>query len=147
MSSFLAAVFGLIFGLGIVISGMGNPEKVIAFFDVTSGWDPSLAFVMGGALLTTAIGYRFILTRARPILAPRFSMPSTNKIDPPLIIGSMIFGIGWGITGFCPGAVVPMLATGHWQPAVFIGGLIAALIATRAWRLSAANPALKSSSR
>lgn len=136
MSALLALIFGLIFGLGIVISGMGNPAKVIAFFDVAGHWDPSLAFVMGGALLVTALGYRLVLARPAPLMAPAFNQPGSTRIDTPLIAGSAVFGIGWGITGFCPGAVVPMLAIGRWEPSVFMVGLIAGLVATRAWRAS-----------
>jgi hypothetical protein len=130
----LALLFGLIFGLGVVISGMGNPAKVIAFFDVAGGWDPSLAFVMGGALIVTAIGYRVVLGRPAPLLAPVFDLPGSTKIDTSLLAGSAVFGIGWGITGFCPGAVVPMLAIGRWEPWHFVIGLIFGLTATRAWR-------------
>jgi hypothetical protein len=137
MPALLALVFGLIFGLGVVISEMGNPAKVIAFFDVAGNWDPSLAFVMGGAVTIAAIGYRVIFARPRPILAPAFSLPGSTRIDAPLVAGSAVFGIGWGISGFCPGAVIPMLAIGHWEPTIFTIGLVAGLIATRAWRTAA----------
>lgn len=136
MSTFLALIFGLIFGLGISISGMGNPAKVIAFFDVAGNWDPSLAFVMGGAVVVTAIGYRLVLARPSPVLAPSFALPGSTKIDTPLLAGSALFGIGWGITGFCPGGVVPMLGLGRWEPLIFVVGLIAGLIGARVWRAS-----------
>jgi uncharacterized protein len=142
----LALVFGLIFGLGIIISGMGNPAKVIAFFDIAGNWDPSLAFVMGGAVIVTAIGYRFVFARAAPVFAPSFNLPGSSRIDTPLIAGSAVFGIGWGITGFCPGAVVPMLAIGRWEPAIFMTGLLGGLIATRAWRVAAYKKAAAMSS-
>lgn len=143
MPIFLALVFGLLFGLGIVISGMGNPAKVIAFFDVAGNWDPSLAFVMAGALLVTAIGYRFVLARPSPVLAPAFSLPGSTRIDRPLIAGSAVFGIGWGLTGFCPGAVVPMLGIGHSEPSIFVLGLVIGLIATRGWRNAGQRTAAK----
>ena len=133
----LAALFGLIFGTGILISGMGNPAKILNFFDVTGHWDPSLAFVMGGALLVTGIGYRLVFIRGKPILAPSFAIPTNTSIDMPLLAGSALFGVGWGIAGFCPGGSIPMLASGYTQPVLFVAGLLAGLIATRyvrAWK-------------
>lgn len=133
----LAALFGLIFGTGILISGMGNPAKILNFFDVTGHWDPSLAFVMGSALVVTGIGYTLVFTRAKPILAPSFAIPPNTSIDTPLLAGSALFGIGWGIAGFCPGGSIPMLASGYTQPVFFVAGLLAGLIAARylrAWK-------------
>ena len=134
MQILIAAIIGLIFGTGIVISGMGNPAKVLAFFDFAGTWDPSLAFVMGGALAVTAVGYRLTFARGKPILAGTFSLPTTTRIDAPLLGGSALFGLGWGITGFCPGAVVPMLGTGRAEPILFLIGLALGLIATRWYR-------------
>jgi uncharacterized membrane protein YedE/YeeE len=108
----LIYLIGVIFGTGIVLSGMANPAKVINFFDIAGTWDPSLAFVMGGALITTAIGYRLVLGRARPIFDGRFNLPTARNLDARLIGGSAIFGIGWGIAGFCPGGALPALGTG-----------------------------------
>lgn len=106
-------LIGLIFGLGISISGMINPAKVLNFFDIFGIWDPSLAFVMGGALITTAIGYRLVFRRTAPVFAPLFSLPTKSTIDRKLIFGSATFGIGWGIAGFCPGGAIPALGTWH----------------------------------
>lgn len=147
MSTILALVFGLIFGLGIVVSGMGNPAKVIGFFDVAGQWDASLAFVMGGALAVTALGYRFVLARPAPVLAPSFALPTSTQVDIPLLAGSAVFGIGWGMTGFCPGAVVPMLGLGRLEPVIFVVGLVAGLIGTRAWRASRQSAAATPSPR
>lgn len=139
MHILIAAVIGLVFGTGIIISGMGNPAKVLAFFDVAGKWDPSLAFVMGGALVITAIGYRFIFARGKPLLADAFSLPTATQIDAPLLAGSALFGVGWGITGFCPGAVIPMLGTGRTEPAVFAIGMVLGMVAARSYRAWAAE--------
>ena len=122
---------GLIFGLGIMISGMANPAKVINFFDLFGTWDPSLMFVMGGAVVTTFIGYRLVLARKEPLLEDRFKLPTSIRIDPMLVGGAAIFGIGWGIAGFCPGGAIPAVGTGRIEVLVFMAGLIAGLIATR----------------
>jgi uncharacterized membrane protein YedE/YeeE len=139
MQVIAAALIGLIFGTGIVISGMGNPAKVLAFFDFAGDWDPSLAFVMGGALLVTAVGYRFVFNRGAPLLAPAFNVPMATQIDAPLVLGSAVFGVGWGITGFCPGAAVPMLAIGSSAPVLFFIGFVVGLVATRQYRVWAAE--------
>jgi uncharacterized membrane protein YedE/YeeE len=115
----LIYLIGVIFGTGIVLSGMANPAKVINFFDVAGTWDPSLAFVMGGALITTAIGYRLVFGRAAPDLRGRFNLPTARNLDARLIGGSAVFGIGWGIAGFCPGGALPALGTGRWEVFIF----------------------------
>ncbi|MGR3511504.1 MAG: DUF6691 family protein [Paracoccaceae bacterium] len=117
----LYALFtGLVFGVGIALSGMMDPAKVLNFFDVAGTWDPSLAFVMGGALLVTFVGYRFTWRREAPLFGGRFQVPNSTVIDPKLIGGSALFGIGWGIAGFCPGAAIPALGTGRWEVALFL---------------------------
>ncbi|WP_029063522.1 DUF6691 family protein [Labrenzia sp. DG1229] len=130
-----AFAIGLVFGCGILISGMGNPAKVMNFFDVAGTWDPSLAFVMGGALLVTAIGYRLVFKMDRPVFSSTFSLPTKQDLDVKLIGGSAIFGIGWGMTGFCPGGLVPVLGLGLGEPlltgAAIIAGMLAARLATR----------------
>jgi len=129
-----AAAAGLVFGLGILISGMANPAKVLNFFDVAGTWDPSLAFVMGGALITTFIGYRVVLARRSPLLAERFHLPTRSDIDVPLIAGSAIFGVGWGIAGFCPGGALPAVTTGNTAVLTFVAALLAGMIAVRLLR-------------
>jgi uncharacterized protein len=123
---------GLIFGLGLAISGMMNPAKVIGFLDVTGNWDPTLACVMGGALLVAVPAYRRILARRRPVLADGFSLPTRNSLDAPLIWGSALFGVGWGLVGFCPGPAVAAIVTA--LPAVleFVAAMIAGM-ALHAW--------------
>ncbi|WP_018688223.1 DUF6691 family protein [Ahrensia kielensis] len=120
---------GLVFGIGLVISGMSNPAKVINFLDVFGTWDPSLAFVMGGATLVTFIGYRIVLQRDHPILMTDFQLPLSTAVDKPLLMGAALFGVGWGIGGFCPGpawTALPLMATGTlaFLPAMLIGFLI-----------------------
>ncbi len=119
---------GLIFGVGIAISGMANPAKVINFFDIAGSWDPSLAFVMGGALIVTFIGYRFVLKRPAPTLAESFQLPTRRDLDLPLIGGSAVFGVGWGIAGFCPGGALPALGTGRTEVFIFVGALLVGIV-------------------
>lgn len=117
---------GLVFGLGLIVSGMANPAKVLNFLDLAGTWDPSLAFVMGGAVVVTYLGYRLVLSRKAPVLMGNFDVPSSRHIDLPLVGGAAIFGIGWGIGGFCPGpalTALPLLAPGTlvFVPAMLIG--------------------------
>ncbi|WP_300381077.1 DUF6691 family protein [Henriciella sp.] len=121
MARNITALFaGLIFGLGLVISQKVNPAKVIAFLDVFGDWDPSLAFVMGGALIVTAIGYRTAWQRAKPVLADRFQVPSSRQIDKRLAIGALLFGFGWGLVGLCPGPAIAAITIGGWDAALFL---------------------------
>jgi uncharacterized membrane protein YedE/YeeE len=124
----LAGLIGLVFGAGIAISGMGNPAKVLNFFDVAGTWDPSLMLVMGSALLVTFIGYRFVLKRPAPVLDTVFHLPTKKDIDVPLVAGSAVFGIGWGIAGFCPGGAIPALGSGNIEPFYFVGAMIAGIL-------------------
>jgi uncharacterized protein len=129
----LAALFcGMVFGLGIAISGMANPAKVINFFDVAGTWDPSLAFVMGGALVTAFIGYRIVFaSRAAPLFEDAYSLPKKTEIDLPLIGGSALFGIGWGIAGFCPGGAIPALGFGGVETLAFIASMSVGIFSVR----------------
>jgi uncharacterized protein len=135
MKNLTALLAGLVFGLGIAISGMANPAKVLNFFDVAGTWDPSLIFVMGGALLTTMIGYRIVFgARSKPLFEPSFSLPQNRQIDRNLVGGSALFGVGWGIAGFCPGGAVPALGFGGMETALFIASLIGGMLIGRALR-------------
>lgn len=127
-------LIGLTFGVGISISGMANPAKVLNFFDIAGAWDPSLAFVMGGALAVTFIGYRIVFARGRPVFYATFRLPTKSDIDLPLIGGSAVFGIGWGISGFCPGAAIPALGTARGEVIVFVLAMLAGILAARALR-------------
>ena len=125
-------LIGLLFGLGIVVSGMGNPAKVLNFFDLAGVWDPSLILVMGGALAVTFIGYRLVLPRPGPLFAPRFALPTSRAIDAKLLGGSAVFGIGWGMTGFCPGGALPVLGTGVADVLIFCAAMLAGLMIGKA---------------
>lgn len=129
MSAYLA---GLLFGVGIAISGMMNPAKVLNFFDLAGSWDPSLALVMGGALATTALGYQRLMRRRGPVFASRFSLPAQQRIDGPLIWGAALFGVGWAVAGFCPGGALPALGTGRREVLVFVAALVAGILGTKA---------------
>lgn len=126
-----AYLIGLVFGLGISISGMGNPAKVVNFFDIAGTWDPSLAFVMGGAVLITWAGYTLVLRRRAPVLAPRFALPTSRKLDARLIGGSAIFGVGWGISGFCPGGSLPVMGTLNADVFIFTAALLIGIFSAR----------------
>ncbi|WP_428529280.1 DUF6691 family protein [Roseibium sp.] len=126
-----AFAIGLVFGTGILISGMGNPAKVLNFFDVAGTWDPSLAFVMGGALTVAAIGYRLAFRMNAPVLAAEFSLPTKTDLDMKLIGGSAIFGTGWGMSGFCPGGLVPVLGLGLSGPLLTGAAIVAGILVAR----------------
>ena len=126
MRASLGFLSGLVFGIGLIVSGMANPAKVLNFLDVLGPWDPSLAFVMGGASVTAFIGYRLVWRRARPLLLDRFDLPGRSPVDAPLLTGAALFGLGWGIGGFCPGpawTALPLLAPGTlvFVPAMLLG--------------------------
>ena len=127
-------IAGLIFGIGLVISGMMNPAKILNFLDLFGTFDPSLIFVMGGAVVVTFVGYRLVLGRGRPILAERFSLPTAKDVDAPLVAGSALFGLGWGLSGFCPGpalTALPLLQSGT---LAFIPAMVAGLWITQSVR-------------
>jgi len=124
-----ALLIGAVFGIGIAISGMANPAKVLNFFDIAGTWDPSLIFVMGGALITTAIGYRLVFKgRKDPVFEADFSFPTSRIIDSRLVLGSATFGVGWGIAGFCPGGAIPALGLGYQATFIFVATMIAGIL-------------------
>jgi hypothetical protein len=128
----LTALFaGLLFGAGVTLSGMVNPTKVLNFMDIAGAWDPTLIFVMGTGLAVTFIGYRLVFARQRPLFAQTFSLPSSNRIDRRLVGGAILFGAGWGLTGFCPGPAVASLVFGYWQSALFVLAMAAGMLLTR----------------
>ena len=126
-----ALIIGSIFGAGLAIAGMLNPSKVVGFLGVFGDWDPSLAFVMGGGVLVNAIGHRFVMKRKAPIQCATFSMPTSTNIDKPLLIGSLIFGVGWGLAGLCPGPVVASLFLNGKAMLPFFGLMIVGLLVGR----------------
>jgi uncharacterized membrane protein YedE/YeeE len=131
-----AGLIGLVFGTGIALSGMANPAKVLNFFDIAGAWDPSLALVMLSALVVTAIGYRFVLKRDKPVVEARFHLPTGRRLDLPLVAGSAIFGVGWGISGFCPGGAIPALGLGEPTAWIFVGTMLAGIFTARTIRLA-----------
>ena len=135
----LAAIIGLVFGTGIALSGMANPAKVLNFFDLAGAWDPSLLLVMASALVVTAIGYRFVLKRAKPVCDAKFHLPTNHKLDVPLVAGSAVFGIGWGLSGFCPGGAIPALGLGEVSAWAFVGAMLVGIFAARTLRLAFAQ--------
>jgi uncharacterized protein len=122
---FSALGSGILFGLGLVISGMVNPAKVIGFLDVAGDWDPTLAFVMGGALLVATPAFRWILRRPHPMLGTAFSLPTKAEIEPRLIGGAALFGVGWGLVGLCPGPAITALVSGVPLVALFVVAMVA----------------------
>ncbi|PWK67013.1 DUF6691 family protein [Aminobacter sp. AP02] len=126
MSFVVNLALGLLFGIGLVVSGMSDPAKVLNFLDLFGTWDPSLAFVMGGAVITAFFGYRLVLKREKPVAAASFHLPAGSAIDSRILVGPAIFGIGWGLGGFCPGpalTAVTLGATGTYAflPMMFVG--------------------------
>ena len=131
MERFTVFIAGLLFGAGVTVSGMVNPMKVLNFMDIAGQWDPTLLFVMGAGLAVTFIGYRLVLARAKPVFAAAFTLPSSRLIDARLVGGAVLFGIGWGLTGFCPGPAIASLAFRHWQSYLFVAAMAAGMIAAR----------------
>jgi uncharacterized membrane protein YedE/YeeE len=130
MRTVSALAAGLVFGIGIAISGMADPAKVLNFFDITGTFDPSLIFVMISAMLTAMIGYRFVLARQKPLYDEAFHLPPSKVVDAPLVLGAVTFGIGWGISGFCPGGAIPALGLGYAEPLIFVASMEVGMVAT-----------------
>ncbi|KQV51262.1 MULTISPECIES: DUF6691 family protein [unclassified Duganella] len=127
MSTLASLLAGLIFGLGLVVSGMTNPAKVLGFLDIFGKWDPAMAFVMVGALLVGTVSFRIAGKRTRAILGAPISLPTARDIDRRLVLGSLAFGIGWGLAGYCPGPVITSLATGGGKPWIFFIAMLAGM--------------------
>jgi len=129
MQPLVSLMAGLVFGLGLAIAEMTNPLKVLAFLDLAGDWDPSLAFVMGGAVTVTALAFRFILRRPVPFYGERFNLPTLTQIDRKLLVGAALFGIGWGLAGYCPGPALATVLSGNSEawlfvPAMLVGGAL-----------------------
>jgi uncharacterized membrane protein YedE/YeeE len=140
----LAYIAGLIFSLGLGLSGMTQPKKVIGFLDFSGNWDPSLLVVMASAVGVYATAYHFAVRRTRPLLADRFHVPAPGRIDPKALVGGALFGIGWGLAGYCPGPAIVSLATGGVPVLVFVVAMAAGLAApVRGERACDTEPALE----
>lgn len=124
---FVAFACGLLFALGLAISGMTHPTKILAFLDFAGAWDPSLVFVMGGGVLVNVLLFRVALRRGAPLLASRFALPDKRAIDPRLVGGAAVFGVGWGLGGFCPGPAVVSVAGGAAPVVVFVVAMLAGM--------------------
>lgn len=124
LSEFLA---GLLFGFGLILSGMADPAKVLGFLDVAGAWDPSLLFVMGGAIAVSAVAFAVARQRTRAFLGGAMQLPTAADVDRRLVAGSLVFGVGWGLVGFCPGPALVALGAGHWQALVFTLAMLAGL--------------------
>jgi uncharacterized membrane protein YedE/YeeE len=121
----LAALFsGIVFGLGLAIAGMTNPRKVLGFLDLAGDWDPSLLLVLGAAVVVAFAGFRWVLRSGAPLLDTRFDLPQARTIDAPLLLGAALFGVGWGISGYCPGPAIASLANGNRELMVFLPTLL-----------------------
>jgi uncharacterized membrane protein YedE/YeeE len=127
MAMLTAFLAGLLFGSGLILSGMSNPAKVLAFLDISGRWDPSLAFVMIGAILVAAIAFRVGGARARTVFGGAIHMPGAAHVDARLVLGSVIFGVGWGLVGYCPGPALTSLGVGGWPTLLFVASMIAGM--------------------
>ena len=123
-----ALIVGLVFGIGLIVAGMTNPAKVQGFLDLAGNWDPSLALVMGGAILVGLVAFRFAGKRERALLGDAMRLPTATRIDRRLVAGSLAFGAGWGLAGFCPGPALASLATGGVKALIFTGAMVAGMI-------------------
>jgi hypothetical protein len=123
----LALVAGLLFGLGLTVSGMVNPARVLGFLDVAGAWNPTLAFVLLGAVVVAGAGFALARRRGRPLLEPTFHAPIRTGIDGRLVGGALIFGVGWGIVGYCPGPALAALALGRWETVLFVLAMLAGM--------------------
>ena len=127
MHLFVSLITGLIFGIGLILSGMTDPAKVIAFLDLAGRWDPSLAMVMGGAILVGLVAFRFAAKRSTSLLGEPMRLPTTRATDTRLVAGSLAFGAGWGLAGFCPGPALASLLVGRSEPWIFAGAMLAGM--------------------
>jgi uncharacterized membrane protein YedE/YeeE len=128
MRKLTALMAGLIFGLGLYLSGMTNPTKVLAFLDLAGAWDPSLAFVMIGAIAMSSFPYYVARHRKVSLLGAPIQIPTKRVIDRRLVLGSVVFGIGWGIAGLCPGPALALLLTGRWQVVLFVLSMLVGML-------------------
>jgi uncharacterized protein len=124
MQTITAFIAGLVFGLGLILSGMADPAKVLGFLDLAGRWDPSLAFVMAGAIAVGALAFGFAVKRKTTLLGEPMRLPPTRPIDTPLVVGSVLFGVGWGLAGFCPGPALVALGMGQSKALIFVAAML-----------------------
>ncbi|WP_223217189.1 DUF6691 family protein [Rhizobium cauense] len=140
----VSIICGILFGIGLVVSDMVNPERVLAFLDVTGSWDASLAFVMLAALVPSALAYRFRRHQSRPVFDDRFHIPTSASVDARLVLGAAMFGTGWGLVGLCPGPALAGLATGRWEVVLFATAMLAGMLGYKLTLLGARSGSLPS---
>ena len=131
-NSIASFVVGFIFAIGLGISGMTQPQKVVGFLNLFGGWDPSLIFVMGGAVAVHFITYKLIRNRSSPLLATNWQVPTKNEITPALILGAVLFGVGWGLGGFCPGPAMTSLMSFESRPVIFVVSMLVGMLLFKA---------------
>ncbi|MYM98523.1 YeeE/YedE family protein [Duganella vulcania] len=127
MSIVVAALSGLLFGIGLILSGMTDPSKVQGFLDLAGHWDPSLALVMGGAIAVALPAFALARRRSHAVLGEPMQLPANRRLDRRLVLGSLLFGAGWGLAGYCPGPALTSLATGGLPPMLFVGAMLAGM--------------------
>lgn len=137
---------GFIFGLGLCLSRMTDPAVVQGFLDAAGAWDPTLLFVMGGGVAVAFVGYRYVLQRKQPLWAPKFPSAPSGTIDAPLLSGAAIFGVGWGLSGYCPGPAVVSLASGRREILLFIAAMVVGMIAVR-WMRTTRSASVRPAAR
>lgn len=147
MKALVAFFAGVVFAVGLAVAGMTQPSKVVGFLDFFGNWDPSLAFVMGGAVAVNAVLYRWTMRRARPLLEPDFHLPTRTDLDGRLIAGGVLFGVGWGLAGYCPGPAVTSVTTGTTGALAFVGAMLAGIGLYRLVAASGAKAASLGDSR
>jgi uncharacterized membrane protein YedE/YeeE len=140
MPTFFALLAGAVFGIGLIVSGMADPAKVLGFLDLAGSWDPSLAFVMGGAILVGVVAFTFARKRTVSLLGLQMRMPTATQVDRRLVGGSLLFGIGWGIAGFCPGPALVALGMGEQKALLFV---IAMLVGMGVFELAERRSAMR----
>ena len=131
MRHLIVFLSGLLFSFGLIVSGMINPAKVIGFLDLFGPWDPSLAFVMAGAVAVTFVGFRYVLKQEHPRFASTFSIPTRTDIDAPLLIGPVLFGLGWGLVGLCPGPALAALTAAPKSTGVFFISMLLGMVSLK----------------
>lgn len=133
MPTFFALIAGAVFGIGLILSGMADPAKVLGFLDLAGTWDPSLAFVMGGAILVGAFAFTFARRRSVSLLGLQMRMPTATQVDRRLVGGGLLFGVGWGIAGFCPGPALVALGMGEQKAGVLVAAMLAGMGLFELW--------------
>ncbi|MFA6013625.1 MAG: YeeE/YedE family protein [Gallionellaceae bacterium] len=131
MNNIITLLVSLLFGFGLALSGMTHTEKVLGFLDVAGVWDPSLLFVLGGAVSVTLVSFFFIRKLPKPLFADKFRLTDAKHVDRPLLVGSILFGVGWGISGYCPGPAIALLAAPNWELWVFLPAMLSGFVAHR----------------